>query len=67
MTQVRKKPSFEERRKLNKMYRDGELTREELMEKMKNGLFDHERLKVKQKFLKLIRSNQTTNRKRDFK
>lgn len=69
MTQVRK-PSFEERKKWNKMYRDGELTREELMEKMKNGLFDHERLKVKQKFLKLIRSNRSSEKKeknRDFK
>ncbi|MBA4603631.1 hypothetical protein [Thermoactinomyces mirandus] len=65
MAQVRK-PSFEERKKLNKMYRDGELTREELMEKMKNGLFDHERLKVKQKFLKLIR-NRSSDKNRKFK
>lgn len=56
MTQGRK-PSYEERKKLNKMYREGLLTREELMEKMKNGLFDHERLKVKQKFIKLFKSD----------
>lgn len=56
MTQGRK-PSYEERKKLNRMYREGLLTREEFMEKMKNGLFDHERLKVKQKFIKLFKSN----------
>ncbi|KYQ87936.1 MULTISPECIES: hypothetical protein [Thermoactinomyces] len=56
MTQGRK-PSYEERKKLNRMYREGLLSREELMEKMKNGLFDHERLKVKRKFVKLFKSN----------
>ncbi|KFZ40886.1 hypothetical protein H1R82_02435 [Thermoactinomyces intermedius] len=52
-----RKPSYEERKKLNRMYREGLLSREELMEKMKNGLFDHERLKVKRKFVKLFKSN----------
>ncbi|MBA4496372.1 hypothetical protein ACFO25_02355 [Paenactinomyces guangxiensis] len=42
----------EVRRELNKLYREGAITRKQLMQRMKNGLFDHERLAVKEKFKK---------------
>lgn len=42
------------RKELNKMYREGTITRKQMMQRMKNGLFDHERLAVKEKFMKLM-------------
>ncbi|SEN30528.1 hypothetical protein [Lihuaxuella thermophila] len=44
----------EVRKELNRLYREGVITRKQLMKRMKNGLFDHERLAVKEKFEKLI-------------
>jgi len=43
-----------ERRHLNKLYREGTISRKQLMDKMKNGLFDHERLAIKEKFDKFV-------------
>ncbi|SFJ14434.1 hypothetical protein [Thermoflavimicrobium dichotomicum] len=40
----------QERRELNKLYREGTITRKQLMSRMKKGLFDHERLAMKEKF-----------------
>ncbi len=44
----------EVRKELNRLYREGAIDRKQLMHRMKNGLFDHERLAVKEKFKKLI-------------
>lgn len=44
----------EERHKLNKQYRDGVITRQDLKHRMKSGLFDHDRLLVKEKFKQAI-------------
>jgi 6-phosphogluconate dehydrogenase len=54
MEWIRKLPP-EERKRLNKLYREGMISRKQFMQKMKNGFFDHERLAVKEKFIKLIR------------
>lgn len=45
------------RHELNKLYRNGEITKKQLMEQMKNGWFDHERLKIKEKFQKWIKKD----------
>jgi hypothetical protein len=42
------------RHELNRLYRMGEISKKQLMEEMKNGLFDHERLAVKKKWEKLL-------------
>ncbi|MBH8605380.1 hypothetical protein [Thermoactinomyces sp. CICC 10522] len=44
----------EERKRLNKLYREGSISRKQFMQKMKNGFFDHERLAVKEKFTRLM-------------
>ncbi|SFW97980.1 hypothetical protein SAMN04487866_10125 [Thermoactinomyces sp. DSM 45891] len=45
------------RHELSRLYRDGEITKKQLMEQMKNGWFDHERMKIKEKFLKWIKKD----------
>lgn len=58
MEEIHKLP-VEERRKLNKLYREGAITRKQLMQRMKNGLFDHERLAVKEKFNRLVNGSES--------
>ncbi|MBD1371508.1 hypothetical protein IC620_03950 [Hazenella sp. IB182357] len=43
----------DKRRELNRQYREGEISKKQLMEKMKNGWFDRERLSLREKFDKL--------------
>ncbi|WP_168188852.1 hypothetical protein [Thermoflavimicrobium daqui] len=43
-----------ERKELNKLYREGTITRKQLMYRMRNGLFDHERLATKEKFNQFV-------------
>jgi hypothetical protein len=57
MEHIKKLP-IEKRRELNRLYRNGVISRKQLMEKMKNGLFDHERLELKEKFKRLIRKEE---------
>ncbi|TCP64572.1 hypothetical protein [Baia soyae] len=45
------------RHELSRLYRNGEITKKQLMEQMKNGWFDHERMKIKEKFLKWIKND----------
>ncbi|AUS08922.1 hypothetical protein C1X05_08730 [Laceyella sacchari] len=54
MNQIQKLP-VEERRRLNRLYRKGSITRKQFMQLMKNGLFDHERLEMKRKYLEFIK------------
>jgi hypothetical protein len=60
MEWLRKLP-LEERKRLNKLYREGAISRKQLMRKMKNGLFDHDRLAVKDKFMKCIKRHDLEN------
>jgi len=57
MEEIHKLP-VEERRRLNKLYREGAISRKQLMQRMKNGLFDHDRLAVKEKFKKFLNKNE---------
>lgn len=45
------------RHELNKLYRNGDITKKQFMEQMKNGWFDHDRLKIKDKFQKWIKKD----------
>ncbi|WP_168188851.1 hypothetical protein [Thermoflavimicrobium daqui] len=45
------------RHELNRLYRMGEISKKQLMDQMKNGLFDHERLAVKKKLKRLLEKN----------
>ncbi|SFJ15175.1 hypothetical protein [Thermoflavimicrobium dichotomicum] len=42
------------RHELNRLYRMGEITKKQLMDQMRNGLFDHERLAMKKKLEKIL-------------
>jgi hypothetical protein len=42
------------RRKLNQLYREGKITKEQLMEKMRNGWFDSERKALRRRFEELM-------------
>lgn len=53
MTNFKKVPK-EVRKELNKLYREGQITRKQLMDQMRNGLFDQDRLELKKKFKRLL-------------
>ncbi|WP_207903289.1 hypothetical protein [Hazenella coriacea] len=44
----------EVRKELNKLYREGQITRKQLMDQMRNGLFDQDRLELKERFKRLL-------------
>jgi hypothetical protein len=47
----------EERRRLNRLYREGSITRRQFVHLMRNGLFDDERLQVKEKYLRFVKQH----------
>lgn len=57
MEQMPKLP-VDERRRLNRLYREGSISRKQFIHLMKNGLFDDERLQVKEKYLRFIKQVQ---------